>query len=121
MEEVVIVSAARTPIGSFGGSLKNCNAVELGKTATEAALNRAGLSPDEVDSVIFGNVLQAGIGGEAAARGEGAAGRKVGQVGRRAGDGLLKYDLARHDKAAGLLAAFRKALLKYKLVGALSG
>ncbi|MFZ2506768.1 MAG: acetyl-CoA C-acyltransferase, partial [Trichococcus flocculiformis] len=62
MEEVVIVSAARTPIGSFGGSLKNCNAVELGKTATEAALNRAGLSPDEVDSVIFGNVLQAGIG-----------------------------------------------------------
>ena len=43
MEEVVIVSAARTPIGSFGGSLKNCTAVDLGKTATEAALNRAGL------------------------------------------------------------------------------
>ena len=62
MEEVVIVSAARTPIGSFGGSLKNCTAVDLGKTATEAALNRAGLSPEEVDSVIFGNVLQAGIG-----------------------------------------------------------
>ena len=62
MEEVVIVSAARTPIGSFGGSLKNCTAVDLGKTATKAALNRAGLSPEEVDSVIFGNVLQAGIG-----------------------------------------------------------
>jgi acetyl-CoA C-acetyltransferase len=62
MEEVVIVRAARTPIGSFGGSLKNCTAVDLGKTATEAALNRAGLSPEEVDSVIFGNVLQAGIG-----------------------------------------------------------
>ena len=62
MEEVVIVSAARTPIGSFGGSLKNCTAVDMGKTATEAALNRAGLPPEEVDSVIFGNVLQAGIG-----------------------------------------------------------
>lgn len=62
MEEIVIVSAARTPIGSFGGSLKNCTAVDLGRTATEAALKRAGLSPDAVDSVIFGNVLQAGVG-----------------------------------------------------------
>lgn len=62
MEEIVIVSAARTPIGSFGGSLKNCTAVDLGRTATEAALKRAGLSPNAVDSVIFGNVLQAGVG-----------------------------------------------------------
>ncbi|CZQ93932.1 thiolase active site [Trichococcus palustris] len=62
MEEVVIVSAARTPIGSFGGSLKDSSAVVLGSMAVQAALQRANLSLNDIDSVIFGNVLQAGLG-----------------------------------------------------------
>jgi len=62
MEDVVIVSAVRTPIGKFGGSFKNIFAVDLGVIVTKEAVKRAGLSPDEVDYVIFGNVLQAGLG-----------------------------------------------------------
>lgn len=62
MREVVIVSAVRTPIGSFGGSLKDVSAVNLGAIAAKEALNRANVKPEMVDEVIFGNVLQAGIG-----------------------------------------------------------
>lgn len=62
MREVVIVSAARTPIGSFGGCFKDVPAVKLGQVAAEAALKRANVNPELVDEVIFGNVLQAGIG-----------------------------------------------------------
>lgn len=62
MREVVIVSAVRTPIGSFGGSLKDVSAVKLGAVAAKEALNRANVMPEMVDEVIFGNVLQAGIG-----------------------------------------------------------
>lgn len=62
MREVVIVSAVRTPIGSFGGSLKDVSAVKLGAVAAREALCRANLRPEMVDEVIFGNVLQAGIG-----------------------------------------------------------
>jgi len=62
LEEVVIVSAARTPIGKFGGSLKNVSAVELGMIVTKEAIKRASITPDNVDQVIFGNVLQAGSG-----------------------------------------------------------
>lgn len=62
MREVVIVGAARTPVGSYGGSLKNVPAVELGKIAVSAAIERAGVKPDIVNEVIFGNVLQAGQG-----------------------------------------------------------
>ena len=59
---VVILSAARTPIGSFLGSLSSLTAPELGATAIGAALDRAGLDRGAVEAVIFGNVLQAGIG-----------------------------------------------------------
>ncbi|MCA9765168.1 MAG: acetyl-CoA C-acetyltransferase [Carnobacterium sp.] len=62
MEEVVIVSAARTPIGKFGGSLNSISAVELGTIVTKEALKRAAITPEQVDQVIFGNVLQAGSG-----------------------------------------------------------
>ncbi len=62
MREVVIVSAVRTPIGSFGGSLKDVSAVKVGAVAAKEALNRANVKPEMVDEVIFGNVLQAGIG-----------------------------------------------------------
>ncbi|MBQ9815389.1 MAG: acetyl-CoA C-acetyltransferase [Lachnospiraceae bacterium] len=61
-KEIVIASACRTAIGSFGGTLKNTPAVELGAVVIKEAVNRAGLKPEQVDEVIFGNVLQAGLG-----------------------------------------------------------
>lgn len=62
MKEVVIVGAARTPIGKFGGTLKDVSAVQLGSLSVKAALQRAKVNPSDVQSVIFGNVLQAGLG-----------------------------------------------------------
>lgn len=62
MKEVVIVSAARTPVGSFLGSYGDVPAVELGAIAIKAAVERAGIKPEQVDEVIMGNVLQAGLG-----------------------------------------------------------
>jgi len=62
MKEVVIVSACRTAIGKFGGTLKDVPAVELGATVIKEAVNRAGIKPEQVDEVIFGNVIQAGLG-----------------------------------------------------------
>ncbi|TKC19800.1 acetyl-CoA C-acetyltransferase [Robertmurraya kyonggiensis] len=60
--EVVIVSAVRTPIGSFNGSLAKFSAPELGAIAIKGALEKAGVTPEQVDEVILGNVLQAGLG-----------------------------------------------------------
>lgn len=62
MREVVIVSAARTPIGSFGGSLKDVPAYKLGAVAVKGALERAGVSGEIVDEVLIGSVLQGGLG-----------------------------------------------------------
>lgn len=62
MREVVIVSAARTPIGSFGGALKDMTAVGLGAVAAKEAIKRAGIDPAIIDEVILGNVLQGGLG-----------------------------------------------------------
>ena len=62
MREAVIVSAVRTPIGSFGGSLKNVPVRELGAICIKEALERAGVDPALVDEVVMGNVLQAGLG-----------------------------------------------------------
>ncbi|MDD7511119.1 MAG: acetyl-CoA C-acetyltransferase [Peptostreptococcaceae bacterium] len=62
MREVVIVSAARTPIGNFGGTLKGVAARTLGAVSIKAALERAGVKPEMVDEVIMGNVLQGGLG-----------------------------------------------------------
>lgn len=66
MREVVIVSAARTPIGSFGGSLAGLSAVELGTIAAKEAIKRAGIDPSMIDDVIVGNILSAGLGQNAA-------------------------------------------------------
>jgi len=60
--EVVIVSAVRTPIGSFGGSLKEFSATRLGAIAIRGALQKAGLRPDQVQEVLMGCVLQANLG-----------------------------------------------------------
>lgn len=62
MRDVVIVGAARTAIGTFGGSLKGFSATDLGVIVVREALKRAGLKPGSVDEVIMGNVLQAGLG-----------------------------------------------------------
>jgi len=62
MTEVVIVSAVRTPIGSFGGSLSGFSAAQLGGYAIKAAVERAGIIPDEVQEVYMGNVLSANLG-----------------------------------------------------------
>ena len=62
MKEVVIVSACRTPIGSFGGSLKSVSAADLGAITVKEAIKRAGIAPELVEEVVYGNVLQAGLG-----------------------------------------------------------
>ena len=62
MKKVVIVSACRTAIGTFGGTLKGVPAAELGAIVVKEAVSRAGIKPEQVDEVIFGNVLQAGLG-----------------------------------------------------------
>lgn len=62
MKNCVIVSAARTAIGSFNGALATTRAIDLGATVIKAALERAQLDPQRVDEVIMGNVLQAGLG-----------------------------------------------------------
>ena len=62
MGEIVIASACRTAIGTFGGTLKDVPAAELGAIVVKEAVKRSGIKPEMVDEVIFGNVLQAGLG-----------------------------------------------------------
>ena len=62
MKDLYIVNCCRTAIGSFGGSLKNTPAADLGAIVVKEALNRAGLSPEQVDEVMFGCILTAGLG-----------------------------------------------------------
>ena len=62
MRDAVIIAAARTPIGKFQGSLTPFSAVELGAVATREAVRRAGIDPNQVDEIIMGNVISAGLG-----------------------------------------------------------
>src|ERR1700689_5018748 len=62
MPTTVILGAARTPIGKMGGALSTLDATTLGGVAIEAALQRAGVEPEQVDHVVMGQVLQAGQG-----------------------------------------------------------
>jgi acetyl-CoA C-acetyltransferase len=62
MPKTVVLSSARTPIGKMGGALASLPAVDLGARAIEAALERAAVEPDQVQHVIMGQVLQAGVG-----------------------------------------------------------
>ena len=62
MREVYVVNCCRTAVGSFGGSLKDTPAVELGAITVKEALNRAGVAPENVDEVMFGCILSAGLG-----------------------------------------------------------
>ena len=62
MKEVYIVSAVRTPVGSFGGSLASVSAVKLGATAVKGAINKIGLDPKHIQELFIGNVITAGLG-----------------------------------------------------------
>ena len=62
VKEIVIAGACRTALGKFGGSLTNTPAVELGAIVIKEAIRRAGIKPEDVDEVLMGNVLQAGLG-----------------------------------------------------------
>lgn len=62
MKEVVIVSAVRTAIGNFGGSLASLSATELGVITAKEAIKRAGINPEEISETIIGNILSAGLG-----------------------------------------------------------
>lgn len=61
-DPIVIVSAARTPLGGFQGDFNSLTAPQLGAVAIKAAVERAGIKPEQVEEVVFGNVLQAGVG-----------------------------------------------------------
>ena len=74
MDDIVIVSAARTPVGSFSGALASLSAHELGTVALQAACARAGISAEDVDEVILGQVLTAGEGQNPARQAARAAG-----------------------------------------------
>ena len=62
MKEVYIISAVRTPIGSFGGSLKGLSATQLGATAIKGAIAKAGIKVEQIQVVLMGSVLQANLG-----------------------------------------------------------
>jgi len=62
VKETVIISAVRTPIGKFQGALKSMSAPQLGALVVKAAVERAGLTPQQIDEVIMGNVVSAGLG-----------------------------------------------------------
>src|SRR6202142_2715876 len=62
LKDIVIVSAVRTPIGKFQGSLSDFTAPQLGSIAVREAVKRAGIDPDTVDECIMGNVVSAGLG-----------------------------------------------------------
>lgn len=62
MQQSLIISAVRTPIGSFGGSLSSISAPTLGATAIKSAIEKAGINPNQVEEVLYGNVCQANVG-----------------------------------------------------------
>ena len=83
-DPIVILSYARTPMGSFQGALAGVNATELGATAVKAAVERAGVTGEQVDKIFMGSVLPAGLG-QAPAR-QAAIGAGLPKLGR-GGDG----------------------------------
>ena len=105
MREVVIVSAVRTAIGKFGGSLTPLSAPQMGAIVIKEALNRAGVKPELVDEVIMGNVLQAGLGQNPARQAAIFAGMPVEvpafTVNQVCGSGLKCVELAAQSILAG--------------------
>ncbi len=105
MQDVVIVSAARTPTGKFLGALKGFKATELGAKVVAEAVKRAGIKPEQVDEVIMGNVISAGLGQNPARQAALGAGLPpaVGAltINKVCGSGLKAVMLARQAILAG--------------------
>jgi acetyl-CoA C-acetyltransferase len=105
MSDIVIVSAARTPVGSFNGVLSSLPASDLGKIAIQAAVERAGIAPADVDEVILGQVLQAAAGQGPARQASVNAGIPVESpawsLNQLCGSGLRAVALAAQQIAAG--------------------
>jgi acetyl-CoA C-acetyltransferase len=105
MSKAVIVGAARTAIGAFGGALKDTPLAELGRAAIQGALQRSGAEPDAVEEVIMGNVLQAGAGMNPARQAAIAAGLAESvpsfTINKVCGSGLKAVALAAQAIAAG--------------------
>ena len=105
MSDIVIVSAARTPVGSFNGALSSLPASDLGKVAIQAAVERAGIAPADVDEVILGQVLQAAAGQGPARQASVNAGIPVESpawsLNQLCGSGLRAVALAAQQIAAG--------------------
>ena len=105
MSDIVIVSAVRTPVGSFNGALATLPAHELGKRVIQAAIERAHIAPGDVDEVIMGQVLQAGAGQGPARQASVNAGVPVESpawsVNQLCGSGLRAVALAAQQIAAG--------------------
>lgn len=105
MREVVIVSAVRTAVGSFGGSLASLSAQQLGAIVIKEAVQRANLKPEQVGEVIMGNVLQAGLGQNPARQAAIGAGLPIDvpsfTVNKVCGSGLKCVELAAQAIKAG--------------------
>ncbi|MDR6997689.1 acetyl-CoA C-acetyltransferase [Neobacillus niacini] len=105
INEVVIVSAVRTAIGSFLGGLKNVPATQLGATVIKEAIQKAGITPNDVDEVVMGNVLQAGAGQNPARQASLAAGvpqeKPAMTINKVCGSGLKAVHLAAQAILAG--------------------
>lgn len=105
MREVVIASAVRTPIGAFGGALKDVPAVDLGALVIKEAVNRAGIKGELVEEVVMGNVIQAGLGQNVARQASVKAGLPVEvpamTINKVCGSGLRTVSLAAQMIKAG--------------------
>jgi acetyl-CoA C-acetyltransferase len=105
MTEIVIASAARTPVGSFNGAFASLSAHALGTVAIKAALSRAGVKPEEVDEVIMGQILTAGEGQNPARQAAMAASipaeRTAFGINQLCGSGLRAVALAAQQIATG--------------------
>ena len=105
MTEIVIASAARTPVGSFNGAFASLSAHALGTVAIQAALERAGVKPEEVDEVIMGQILTAGAGQNPARQAAMNAGIPAGAtafgINQLCGSGLRAVALAAQQISSG--------------------
>lgn len=105
MKKVVVAAAVRTPIGTFGGSLKDVPAVDLGALVIKEVIRRGNIQPDLVEEVIFGNVLQAGLGQNPARQAVLKAGLDVSvpaiSINKVCASGLKSINLAAQAIAAG--------------------
>ncbi|MFO7952415.1 MAG: acetyl-CoA C-acetyltransferase [Bacillota bacterium] len=105
MKETVVVSAVRTAVGTFGGTLKNISAVDLGSQVIKGALEKAGVKPEQVDEVLMGCVLQAALGQNVARQASVKAGLPVEvpstTINKVCGSGLKSITSAASSIAAG--------------------